>query len=74
MAHLLRLGVAHIRTDNAAYRRSGLAAVASTPAEMGTEIRRALECPRPRDGAHAALRSAAEAVLELRDAPVGARR
>ena len=58
-------GVAHIRINNAAYRRFGLADVATTPAELAAALRRALQAPRPRDGAYATLPAAADAVLEL---------
>jgi UDP-N-acetylglucosamine:LPS N-acetylglucosamine transferase len=58
-------GVGHIRVNNRAYRRFGLAAVATTPAELADALRAALAAPRPRDPAFAALPAAAEAVLEL---------
>jgi UDP-N-acetylglucosamine:LPS N-acetylglucosamine transferase len=58
-------GVGHIRANNRAYRRFGLAAVATTPAELADALRAALAAPRPRDPAFAALPAAAEAVLEL---------
>jgi UDP-N-acetylglucosamine:LPS N-acetylglucosamine transferase len=58
-------GVAHVRLNNAAYRRFGLAAVASSPAELSAALREALRAPRARDAAHAALPTAADAVLEL---------
>jgi UDP-N-acetylglucosamine:LPS N-acetylglucosamine transferase len=60
-------GVAHIRLNNAAYRRFDLAAVASTPTALAAEIRHALAAPRPRDDAHASLPAAADAILELAD-------
>jgi UDP-N-acetylglucosamine:LPS N-acetylglucosamine transferase len=58
-------GVAHIRANNRAYERFGLAAVAGTPALLEVEMRRALETPRPPDRSFAALPHAADAVLEL---------
>jgi processive 1,2-diacylglycerol beta-glucosyltransferase len=58
-------GVGHIRINNHAFRRFGLAAVATTPAELAEALRAALAAPRPRDPAFAALPTAAEAVLEL---------
>jgi processive 1,2-diacylglycerol beta-glucosyltransferase len=57
-------GFGHIRINNAAYRRFGLAAVATTPRELELELGLALACERPRPGA-AAQPEAADAVLEL---------
>jgi processive 1,2-diacylglycerol beta-glucosyltransferase len=57
--------VAHIRANNRAYARFGLAAVADTPAALETELRRALEAPRPRDRSFARLPHAADVVLDL---------
>ena len=64
-------GVAHLRANNAAYRRFGLATVAATPAELAAALRAALAAPRPRDERHAALPAAADAVLSLTGAPSG---
>lgn len=68
-------GVAHIRANNRAYARFGLAAVAVSPAALEAELRRALVAPRPPDRSFAALPHAADAVLELsasgRPTPVG---
>ncbi len=58
-------GVGHIRLNNRAYRRSGLAGVAATPAELSAALGRALVAPREPDASFAALPAAAEAVLEL---------
>ena len=58
-------GIAHVRLNNAAYRRFGLADVATTPAELAAALQRALQAPRPRDGVYPALPAAADAVLEL---------
>ncbi len=63
-------GVAHIRANNRAYARFGLAAVAGTPALLEVEMRRALDAPREPDRSFAALPRAADAVLELAAAPV----
>jgi len=56
-------GVGHIRINNDAYRRFGLAAVADSPRALEEELRRALAAPRPRDTA--ALPAAADEVLDL---------
>ena len=58
-------GVGHIRVNNRAYRRWGLADVAAGPEELAAALRRALAAPRPRDFDFAALPAAADAVLEL---------
>jgi UDP-N-acetylglucosamine:LPS N-acetylglucosamine transferase len=58
-------GVGHIRVNNRAFRRFGLAAVATTPEELAGALGAALGAPRPRDQAFAALPTAAGAVLEL---------
>jgi processive 1,2-diacylglycerol beta-glucosyltransferase len=60
-------GVGHIRVNNAAYRRFGLAAVAQDPAELAAAVRAALAAPRPRPEGVARWPSAAGAVLELAD-------
>jgi processive 1,2-diacylglycerol beta-glucosyltransferase len=62
-------GVAHIRANNRAYERFGLADVATTPEQLRAALRRRLATPRPVDRSFAALPSAADAVLAL----VGAR-
>jgi UDP-N-acetylglucosamine:LPS N-acetylglucosamine transferase len=61
-------GVGHIRINNAAYRRFGLAAVASSPRALEAELRRALASPRARPHDAASWPAAADAVLELVDA------
>ena len=58
-------GMGHIRLNNAAYRRTGLAAVATTPDELARALREALRAPRPRATGYAARPAAAESVLEL---------
>jgi processive 1,2-diacylglycerol beta-glucosyltransferase len=58
-------GRGHIRVNNAAYRRFGLAAVAATEAELGAALRAALAAPRPRDPGWARLPRAADAIREL---------
>jgi processive 1,2-diacylglycerol beta-glucosyltransferase len=58
-------GVGHIRINNRAYRRFGLADVAATPQELEAALRRALAAPRPVDRSFAALPAAADALLEL---------
>jgi processive 1,2-diacylglycerol beta-glucosyltransferase len=64
-------GVGHIRVNNHAYRRWGLADVAGGPAELAAALRRALRTPRPRDFDFSALPAAADAVLELRASIAG---
>jgi processive 1,2-diacylglycerol beta-glucosyltransferase len=58
-------GIAHLRLNNRAYRRFGLADVATTPEELAAALRKALAAPRPADRSFAALPAAADAVLEL---------
>jgi UDP-N-acetylglucosamine:LPS N-acetylglucosamine transferase len=58
-------GVGHIRVNNRAYERFGLATVARTPAELAAALRTALAAPRPRTWSAAELPAAADAVLEL---------
>jgi UDP-N-acetylglucosamine:LPS N-acetylglucosamine transferase len=58
-------GRGHIRVNNAAYRRFGLAAVATTEAELAAALRAALAAPRPRDPGWARLPRAADAIREL---------
>lgn len=58
-------GVAHVRANNRAYRRFGLADVAATPDELRAVLRRRLATPRPVDRAFARLPTASDAVLEL---------
>jgi processive 1,2-diacylglycerol beta-glucosyltransferase len=65
-------GVAHIRANNRAYERFGLAAVAGTPAALELEMRRALATPGQPDRSFAALPHAADAVLELDAVPAAA--
>lgn len=60
-------GVAHIRLNNRAYVRHGLADVARTRAELRAAIERALADPRPPDRSFAALPDAADEVLGLLD-------
>jgi UDP-N-acetylglucosamine:LPS N-acetylglucosamine transferase len=56
-------GVAHIRLNNRAYRRFGLADVAGSKAELRTAIERALAAPREPDRSFAELPQAADEVL-----------
>jgi hypothetical protein len=58
-------GVGHIRVNNRAYRRFGLAEVATGPRALYSALKRALVAPRPRDVDFAALPAAADAVLSL---------
>jgi UDP-N-acetylglucosamine:LPS N-acetylglucosamine transferase len=67
-------GVAHIRVNNRAYRRFGLADVADTPAELDAALRACLTAPRPVDRSFGALPGAADAVLELTDPRHASRR
>jgi processive 1,2-diacylglycerol beta-glucosyltransferase len=62
-------GIAHIRVNNRAYRRFGLAAVATTPAELAPALQAALAAPRARPLHYAELPAAADAVLELSRRP-----
>jgi UDP-N-acetylglucosamine:LPS N-acetylglucosamine transferase len=61
-------GVAHIRANNRAYTRFGLADVAATPDELRAALRRRLSAARPVDRSFARLPAAADAVLELIEA------
>jgi UDP-N-acetylglucosamine:LPS N-acetylglucosamine transferase len=58
-------GLGHIRRNNRAYRRFGLADVASTPSELEAALRSALASPREPDLSLAELPSGADLVLEL---------
>jgi UDP-N-acetylglucosamine:LPS N-acetylglucosamine transferase len=58
-------GVGHIRINNRAYRRFGLAAVAATDAELAAALRAALAKQRPRDPGFARLPAAADAVRDV---------
>jgi processive 1,2-diacylglycerol beta-glucosyltransferase len=59
-------GVGHVRLNNRAYERLGLAAVAADEAELATALRRALAAPRPRaTTVFAQLPTAADAIREL---------
>jgi UDP-N-acetylglucosamine:LPS N-acetylglucosamine transferase len=58
-------GVGHVRINNHAYERFGLAAVAATEAELDRALRTALAAPRPPYPDYAGLPSAADAVAEL---------
>jgi processive 1,2-diacylglycerol beta-glucosyltransferase len=63
-------GIAHIRINNAAYRRFGLAHVADDAAELRRLLPGLIAEPRPRELDYAALPAASDAVLELVSAPV----
>ncbi len=58
-------GVGHIRLNNRAYRRFGLAAVATTPIELAAALRQGLAAPRERPDWYAELPAASDATLEL---------
>jgi processive 1,2-diacylglycerol beta-glucosyltransferase len=58
-------GVAHIRANNRAYVRFGLAAVAPDRAALDVELRRALASPVAPDRSFAALPHAADVLLEV---------
>jgi UDP-N-acetylglucosamine:LPS N-acetylglucosamine transferase len=57
-------GRGHIRANNAAYRRFGLADVADDRASLATALRRAVARRATPDPAFAALPTAAEVILE----------
>ena len=58
-------GRAHVRVNNEAFLRYGLAEVAGTRDELRAALRRALASPLPPDGSFAALPTAASMVLSL---------
>lgn len=62
-------GGAHVRINNEAFVRFGLAQVAASRDELGAALRRALDEPRRPDTSFATLPSAASAVLGLPRAP-----
>lgn len=62
-------GRAHVRINNEAFVREGLAEVATNRTELGAALRRSLELPRVPDRSFAALPSAASAVLSLLPSP-----
>jgi UDP-N-acetylglucosamine:LPS N-acetylglucosamine transferase len=67
-------GIGHVRLNNRAFRRFGIAEVVSGERELPGAIAGALAAPRvPRVEEFARLRSAAEVVLELARPPAGAR-
>ncbi len=59
-------GHGHIRLNNAAYRATGLASVASSESELANALRVALAAPRPRPDWYATLPAAADVVLSVR--------
>jgi UDP-N-acetylglucosamine:LPS N-acetylglucosamine transferase len=61
-------GRGHLRLNNQAFRRFQLAQVASTPAELGAALRRALREGRTSTSSFSGLHSAASFVLEAADA------
>lgn len=64
-------GVAHLRANNRAYERFGLAQVAHDPEQLQGALRRALAAPRePWQPVYAALPSAADVVLARAGTPV----
>lgn len=66
-------GVAHIRLNNRAYRRLGLADVVADVAALTPAIRRALASPRRPDLAYGARPAAADRVIALAEAVAGLR-
>jgi UDP-N-acetylglucosamine:LPS N-acetylglucosamine transferase len=66
-------GIAHIRINNAAYRRFGLAHVAADREELARLLPELLAHPRPVEIDYAALPAAADAVLDLTRPRVPAR-
>lgn len=58
-------GLGHIRLNNEAYARFGLAEVATDRAQLGAALDRALAAPREPDLSFAALPTAAEVVLQV---------
>ncbi len=62
-------GRAHVRTNNEAFAREGLAEVAADRAELAECLRRAVAAPSEPDRSFAALPTAASAVLSLAPAP-----
>jgi processive 1,2-diacylglycerol beta-glucosyltransferase len=58
-------GHGHVRVNNRAFERFGLAEVAADPAELGRALQRALAAPRVADYSFAELPSAASEVLAL---------
>jgi UDP-N-acetylglucosamine:LPS N-acetylglucosamine transferase len=66
-------GIAHIRINNAAYRRFGLAHVAAGREELARLLPELLAHPRPVEIDYAALPAAADAVLDLTRPRVPAR-
>ena len=62
-------GHGHVRVNNRAFAAHGLAAVAATPAELASALRRALSEPREPDLSFAELPGAAEMVLGQFAAP-----
>ncbi len=67
-------GIGHIRTNNRAYRRFGLAEVADTPTQLAAALQHAFTAPRTPDRSFAALPAAADAVLALTRPPDGSPR
>ena len=65
-------GRGHIRANNAAFVRHGMARVASDRGELRAALRSALAAPAAPDPAFRALPTAAQAVLERFGAQVGA--
>jgi UDP-N-acetylglucosamine:LPS N-acetylglucosamine transferase len=61
-------GRGHIRANNRAYERLGLAAVARTPAQLAAAIREALASPATPDDALRALPRAADVVRSFAEA------
>jgi processive 1,2-diacylglycerol beta-glucosyltransferase len=58
-------GIGHIRLNNRAYTRFGLADVATSPDQLRAALARRLAAPRPRDHSFASLPEASDEVLAL---------
>jgi UDP-N-acetylglucosamine:LPS N-acetylglucosamine transferase len=58
-------GVGHVRVNNRAYRRFGLAEVVGRRSGLRPAIRRALDAPRIADGAYGLRPAAAELILQI---------
>jgi UDP-N-acetylglucosamine:LPS N-acetylglucosamine transferase len=65
-------GVGHLRLNNQAYRRFGMAEVVDGPTTLTATIQRALASPREPDAAYGELPTAAELVLALTDEALSA--
>jgi processive 1,2-diacylglycerol beta-glucosyltransferase len=64
-------GMGHVRVNNAAFQRFGLAEVAGSRGELGEKLTRALAASGPPDETFARLPTAASAILGLADGELG---